>query len=155
MKIVSSYCRDVFPSHYEITDHYINLYTAKIQRRVEDIIAYGTEELKDTEYLTIFEWAIKTFPEMMSDHKVNISQEKVPKLLSPVLERQAESRFLQSVEKDFQVWMEGALEKEFEDMGKKEPGVGTKIISQNYLPTPPLFFVDKSNLSNLTIFIRR
>ena len=143
LKIVSSYCRDVFPIHYEITDHYINLYTAKIQRRVEDIIAYGTEELKDTEYLTIFEWAIKTFPEMMSDHKVNISQEKVPKLLSPVLERQAESRFLQSVEKDFQVWMEGALEKEFEDMGKKEPGVGTEIISQNYFLTPPLFFVEK------------
>ena len=127
LKIVRGYCQDIFPSHYEISNHYIKLYTDKIQRRVEDIIAYGTEELKDTEYLTIFEWAIKTFPEMMSDPKLNISQEKVPKLLSPVLERQTESRFLQSVEKDFQVWMEGALEKEFQDMGKKEPGVATKI----------------------------
>ena len=114
LRVAKTLCVPVFPPHYNILEHFIDLYHEALSNRLKEIISHG---LQDQEYVTVLNWIIQTYPgpELMKSTDLQIN----PKLVKPLLDQatidKLQEDYLTKMKDNYNEWMKNALNLESGD----------------------------------------
>jgi exocyst complex component 3 len=80
LRVAKTLCVPVFPPHYNILEHFMDLYHEALSNRLREIINLG---LEGQEYVTVLNFIIQTYPgkDLMGSLNLNVNQNMVKPLL--------------------------------------------------------------------------
>ncbi|XP_045583111.1 exocyst complex component 3 isoform X1 [Procambarus clarkii] len=120
MKVIRSLCVPCFPPHYDITNHYVQMYHKSLANHLVETIEGG---LEDNEYVTLLSWVLNVYggKELMGHPSLNINVGKLGPLLDNKILEDLVSKYLKNVNSNYDSWMSKALEIEEKEWYRSEP----------------------------------
>lgn len=114
LRVAKTLCQPAFPPHYNILDHFMDLYHEALSNRLREIISLG---LEGQEYVSILSWIIQTYPggELMCSDTLNIPRDKIKPLLDNQTIEELQKQYLQNMQDNYVEWMKNALSLEASD----------------------------------------
>jgi len=144
LRIAKSLCQPVFPPHYNILEHFLQLYHEALSNRLVEIIGSG---LEGQEYVTVLSWVIQTYPgkELMADLSLGIPQSKVKPLLGAETVIRLQAEYLDNMRKNYSGWMRNTINAEMEDWKKSDdPELDTETCFHTQAPIIVYQMIDEN-----------
>ena len=114
LRVAKTLCVPVFPPHYNILEHFIDLYHEALSNRLKEIINLG---LQDQEYVTVLNWIIQTYPgtELMTHWTLGFNSKMIKPLLDQQTIEKLEEDYLEKMRDNYKDWMKRTIDLEGKD----------------------------------------
>ncbi|XP_022101502.1 exocyst complex component 3-like isoform X3 [Acanthaster planci] len=113
LKVVKFLLMPCFPPHYNIFDHFINMFQECLAVHLQEMIS---DELEPNEIISLLTWLNEyRGPMMMSHAELGIDIKKLPPLLPPNIVEDLQQQYLKTLHTNIQRWMGNALQSDVKD----------------------------------------